>query len=152
VLDINVSVAGCGLPPGLISRIGPVVGRLPTPRARPVFTLLDDQKATLHLSSPPTDPAGNPIPPIVGVPTWADDGAGCLTLTPAADGMSCAVTTTGKLGPTKVTATAMRGAVAVVDDFPIEVDADVQGSLNITADPPTARDLNPAPAPAVATT
>jgi hypothetical protein len=40
--------------------------------------------------------------------------------------------------------------VAVVDDFPIEVDADVQGSLNITADPPTARDLTPAPLPAPA--
>jgi hypothetical protein len=116
-----------------------------------MFTLLDDQQvnAKSNLAAGPiVDKAGNPItvvPPVV----WTVDVADVLTLTPAADGNSCMVVTTGKLGPAKLTAsvpTADGGTLTEVIDILVSVDP--TNALNVTFDTPTDRPIaNPVPVP-----
>jgi len=67
-------------------------------RLMATFQMTDSQQVTMSVAF--TDKKGNPAPAPAGAapPQWLVDNAALLTLTPAADGMSCVVAATGPLG------------------------------------------------------
>ena len=66
------------------------------------FQMSDSQQVTLSVSF--ADKRGNPVPAPVGAqpPSWLVDNAALLSLTPAADGLSCVAASVGPLGTATV--------------------------------------------------
>lgn len=65
--------------------------------------ITDSQKFTATIS--PVDAKGNPAS-VDGVPVWAAPDATIVTVTPAADGMSAEISSTGPIGSVQVSVTA----------------------------------------------
>jgi hypothetical protein len=126
IVTVTVKVEGCCVPPQqppiesppielqshLDFIIGPVSSRfplhyMPEVERKAMFMsnliLTDSQKVMLTLA--PVTAAGNPAP-VDGVPTWGSSDETILTVTPAADGMSCEAFTTGLLGTAQINVTA----------------------------------------------
>jgi len=108
------------------------------------FLLADDEEVTLTIVA--EDTAGNPVPGgLSGTPTWANvdaptSGTGAVvTLTVAADGMSCVVAATGELGNTTVTVDAVLadGVTSVTGAIQGTVGTDLATQIVIEAGTPT---------------
>jgi len=86
------------------------------------------------------DKKGNPAE-VDGVPTWLTDNTDVLSLTPAADGMSCLVAAVGALGSAGVTVTADADLGAGVEPLIGTLDFDITGGkasvIAITPGTPT---------------
>lgn len=121
--------------------IGPVSSRAIEPTENPTMSLIltDTQKVVLSIA--PKSAAGNPAK-VDGVPAWSATGDQ-LTLTPAADGMSCVVTTSGTLGTAQVSVTADadlgEGVKPIAGTLDIEVVAGEAVSLGISHAEPEPR-------------
>lgn len=104
-----------------------------------MLLLLDNQKVALSVT--PVDAAGNPAK-IDGVPLWSIIGAqpGILSLTIAADGLSCELFAAGPLGTAQVQVQADAdlgaGVVAITGLLDVEVAAGQAVTLNIAAGVP----------------
>lgn len=107
-------------------------------------TMLDDQKTTMHIT--PLDAAGNPtsLPTGAAVPTYASSDA-TVTLSPAADGLSCGIAgVKGTAGTPTVTASftnldntvATGSAAFTITIDPLELDI---SSLQVSVDTPVAQ-------------
>ena len=126
--------------------VGPVTFR-PTHRRSTVFTLLDDQKTIARPQL--ADKIGNPIAgeALAGPPTYMVSDPTILTIAPDADGMSCDVVTTGKLGTATLICTGSTAdGTAVSGQVDFTVTTDVAATVNLAIDAPTPRDLTPEPA------
>ncbi len=100
------------------------------------FQLGDDQKFDLAVQG--VDDAGNVVPATFAAPpTWAVSDNTIATVAPSADGTSCTVTATGKLGSASVHVTGQGGAgVAPLDatfDFDVVVTAEIGFTLSPSA-------------------
>lgn len=104
-----------------------------------MLMLTDIQK--VNLSIKPLDAVGNPAA-LFGAPVWASSDPAILTVTPAADGMSCMVTTVGPLGTAQVTVACVASADGkdklngVLD---IQVVSSEATSVSISNDAPVSR-------------
>lgn len=67
-----------------------------------MLILTDTQKVDLKVT--PLNKLGNPAP-VDGPPKWATSDESVLTVAPSEDGLSCTVTTTGKVGQAQVSVT-----------------------------------------------
>lgn len=103
------------------------------------LTFPDTQEVTLHVASV-VDAEGETVTDTF---TWAVDAASVLTLTPAADTLSCLAVPGTAAGPATVTATASDG---VARTFAIDVTTGPVASFEITADAPVDRPTSPTPA------
>jgi hypothetical protein len=65
-----------------------------------MFTMTDSQKASLKIQ--PVDKRGNPTTE-TGTVTWGSSDPTIVTVTPAADGLSCEIAAAGPLGQCQVT-------------------------------------------------
>ena len=106
-----------------------------------MLLLTVDQKVVLTIR--PVDRGGNPAP-LDGVPVWSTTDTDLLTLTPAADGLSCAVITTGKLGAGQVNVVGDARIGDEVKNISGALDVNVQAgeavNLTIEAGAPTLKD------------
>lgn len=104
------------------------------------LTFPDTQEVTLHVASV-VDAEGETVSDTF---TWTVDAADVLTLTPAADTLSCLAVPGTAAGAATVTATASDG---VARTFAIDVTTGPVASFEITADTPVDRPAPAAPAP-----
>lgn len=105
------------------------------------LTFPDTQETTLHVTAI-TDAEGVTVTDTF---TWTVDDATILTLTPAADTLSCMAVPGTAQGSATVTATASDG---VARTFAVDVTAGPTAAFEITADAPVDRPAPAAPAPA----
>ena len=101
--------------------------------------LTDSQQATLSVAY--ADKRGNPVPAPAGAqpPTWMVDNSAILTLTPAADGMSCVIAAVGPLGTAKVSvaATDAAGNALAGGGIDVPIVSGAPSTLNITGGTPS---------------
>lgn len=103
------------------------------------LTFPDTQETTLHVTAI-TDAEGVTVTDTF---TWTVDNPAILTLTPAADTLSCVAVPGTAQGSATVTATASDG---VARTFAVDVTAGPTAAFQITADTPIDRPVAPAPA------
>jgi len=92
------------------------------------LVLTDAQKVTLKVN--PVSKAGNPAP-VDGAPKWSVSDETVLTLVVAADGLSCDVVTTGKLGSSQVAVVADADLGEGVTELTATLDVDVKASAAV---------------------
>lgn len=103
-IDVNLRALLSLFPVKLRLRFGTPETRDDLPRGFPMAdkTLTDIQKVTVTLEE--LDAAGNPVPfDFQTPPTWQSSDATVVTVTPADNGATAVVATTGKLGSAEVT-------------------------------------------------
>lgn len=89
----------------LVMKVGPVTLKKFAPKGKIKMSLVltDEQKVTLTVT--PRTAAGN-VATVDGAPSWTTSNPELFALAPAADGMTCVVTTSGMLGTGQVSASA----------------------------------------------
>lgn len=103
-IDVNLRALLSLFPVKLRLRFGTPEAREDTPRGFPMAdkTLTDIQKVTVTLVG--LDAAGNDVPlDFPTPPTWQSSDATVVTVTPADNGVTAVIATTGKLGGAEVT-------------------------------------------------
>ena len=99
------------------------------------FTMTDSQQTTLHASA--VDKRGNAVAFDAGSVQFLVDNPNVLTLTPGADGVSCAIVAAGPTGNATVTVNATVGGPAVAGTWDVTVTSGAPTQITVTADAPT---------------
>lgn len=98
------------------------------------FTMTDSQQTTVKVVAF-TDKKGNPVAP-TAPPAWLVDNTDLLTLTPAADGMSCLVVATGPLGDGVVSCKATTPSGDIAGSLDVKVVSGAPVSIVLAPDAP----------------
>ncbi len=150
---IEIDVAKARKRPRVLFRLGPIIEqqgpavRASVSRAGPTakkeeilmaFEMSDSQQVTLSAAF--LDRKNNPAR-VDGPPEWLTDSPALLTLTPAADGLSCVVAAAGPLGSGTVTVKADAdlgaGVVQLVGALEVTITGGSASTVTITPGAPT---------------
>lgn len=127
----------------LLEQEGPVApnsGKVRRPDRRftiMAFKMSDSQLTTVSVNF--ADKKGN-VAQVDGLPEWSTDNPNVLSLTPAADGMSCKVSAVGPLGVASVTLKADadlgQGVTEIIGVLEVEITGGNASVVKLTPDTP----------------